>query len=465
MSSTDSVLLTQPLQKTSTPLATVRRRPDAQAATPGSTSRSRGRTGVSVEVNSRPIDTWLRTQDVNTRRHSGGLGPFPLDSFGDRPPSPTRAHVAAVNEFLGSMQSDLHNASSRVRLSSGTLRSQASLGAFLARRAQLARLVATTEKVWDFYYDVFSQRTTALGPMLLAADRIALDCYQTVFTNLAEPRSIPAPAPFSYMHGERGAATFRRGVPVSLLGHRANPFPLVKLPLRRLMNPWTLGAVPHEVAHNLQADLGLWTTVPARIEAAMRRRGIPESSRATWKRWHKEVFADLLGVLLMGPNYVTSLTEVVARPRVSVLAWNPTGVHPTPYLRPLISIHLLVRLNQQNEARWHRLLWKDLYPRVDTGTLPRDFEHSFRIAAEIAVDTICFTPYEELGGRSLAQVVRFADVENSITDEAAQRLAQGNDPGVIPERMLIGAARRALQRGYAPADVITRSFYDTLNGR
>ena len=36
-----------------------------------------------------------------------------------------------------------------------------------------------------------------------------------------------------------------------------NPFPLVQLPYHRLVNPWTLGAVMHEVSHNLQTDLGL----------------------------------------------------------------------------------------------------------------------------------------------------------------------------------------------------------------
>ena len=52
-------------------------------------------------------------------------------------------------------------------------------------------------------------------------------------------------------------ATFRRNLPLRRLGRQLNPFPLIQLPYHRLVNPWTLGAVLHEVSHNLQNDLGL----------------------------------------------------------------------------------------------------------------------------------------------------------------------------------------------------------------
>lgn len=52
-----------------------------------------------------------------------------------------------------------------------------------------------------------------------------------------------------------------------------------------------------------------------------------------------------------------------------------------------------------------------------------------------------------------------------MTEEAAKRLAAGNDPGVIPERFLIGAARYALDRRLARPGAITENFFKELARR
>ena len=49
--------------------------------------------------------------------------------------------------------------------------------------------------------------------------------------------------------------------------------------------------------------------------------------------------------------------------------------------------------------------------------------------------------------------------------QTAERLAGGTDPGVIPARFLIGAARSALDRGLARPGVITKNFYTELARR
>src|SRR5262249_33309653 len=97
---------------------------------------------------------------------------------------------------------------------------------------------------------------------LWSCDRIALDCYRATYTGLGRARSVPAPPPFSYMRPGFAPATFRRGIPLTRLGRQLNPFPLIQLPYHRLVNPWTLGAVLHEVSHNLQSDLGLARHIP-----------------------------------------------------------------------------------------------------------------------------------------------------------------------------------------------------------
>jgi len=52
-----------------------------------------------------------------------------------------------------------------------------------------------------------------------------------------------------------------------------------------------------------------------------------------------------------------------------------------------------------------------------------------------------------------------------MIEEAARRLAAGNDPGVVPERFLIGATRFALDNRLARPGVITENFYRELARR
>jgi hypothetical protein len=78
---------------------------------------------------------------------------------------------------------------------------------------------------------------------------------------------------------------------------------------------------------------------------------------------------------------------------------------------------------------------------------------------------MCFRRYPQLGNRSLAEVMRFRPKEEQMIEEAARRLAAGTDPGVVPARFLIGAARVALDRRLARPETITRNFYTELARR
>src|SRR5262249_6615071 len=200
--------------------------------------------------------------------------------------------------------------------------------------------VQAIERIWDFYFELFGQRQSQFADWLLSCDRIALDCYQHAYLGLGVARSIPAPPPFSYMRTGFAPATFRRGIPLRRLGRQLNPFPLVQLPYHRLLNPWTLGAVLHEVGHNLQSDLGLSRAVPVAIATRPLDAGMPQPVAGVWTRWNRETFADLIGLLLGGPSVVGSLLDVIARSPTATTAYSPRGPHPTPYLRALISIEL-----------------------------------------------------------------------------------------------------------------------------
>ena len=65
----------------------------------------------------------------------------------------------------------------------------------------------------------------------------------------------------------------------------------------------------------------------------------------------------------------------------------------------------------------------------------------------------------------MAEVYRFGQKEQRMIEECAQRLATGADPGIVPERFLIGAARFALDNRLAGAESIRVNFYKELARR
>ncbi len=407
---------------------------------------------------------FVRAQAVNTKRGAAALRPFRLDEFGKGPASPSPAHIQAANQLLVRLGRPLLAAAEELD-PRGDAGERGSIPGFLARKQRTLAQVKAIEKIWDFYLELFGQRLTPFASWLLAADRISLDCYQAVYTGLGTARSIPSPPPLAYMETGSTPATYRRGVTLRRLGKRANPFPVIQLPYHRLINPWTLGAIHHEVSHNLQSDLGLWQDVPQRIFRRLRVANIPRPVAATWARWHKEIWADLGGLLLGGPAIVASLLGVLARSRRTTQGFNPQGVHPTPYLRTFISLELLRRMGFPEEAAGFRRLWRRLYPSPERSTIPQAMLASFPQANRLVVDTICFQPYPQLGDKSLAQVARFTENHQRMTEEAAQRIAAGVDPGIVPARFLVGAARLALDRRLASPGRIVAHFYQALDRR
>jgi len=409
---------------------------------------------------------WLRAQSINAMRHTAALRPFRREEFGTGAAAPSEAHIQVVNQIITSLRDGLLTMSKSLAKSSESARAEPSpesLERVVVRKAKAHHWVQGIEKIWDFYFELFGQRQSMpYADWLLSCDRIALDCYQVAYSGLGEARTIPAPPPFCYMRTGFGPATMRRGIRLRRLGKQLNPFPLVQLPYHRLVNPWTLGAVMHEVSHNLQSDLGLSRDVPRRIAHRLLKADLGRSVASVWTRWNREMFADMSAVLLGGPGVVGSLMDVVGREPAVVFGFNARGVHPTPYLRTLISVELLRRLGFEDEAEQYRRAWTRLYPNPRAGGIPEAVLETFPRACTLAVDTMCYRPYKSLGNKSLAQVISFEKKDQKMIEEAAGRLAAGVDPGIVPARFLIGATRVALDRGLARPGTITENFYKEL---
>ena len=300
-----------------------------------------------------------------------------------------------------------------------------------------------------FYFELFGQRQSRFGLWLLSTDRIALDCYQVTYLGIGNEKSVPAPPPFCYMRTGFGPATYKRGIKLRQLGQQYNPFPLIQLPYHRMVNPWTLGAVLHEVSHNTQTDLGLSRAVPLAIARTLLRAGLGRQVARVWVRWNREIWADLCALLLGGPCVVASLMDVVGRSPQITYHFDPNGVHPTPYLRVLISVELLRRMGFQEEAERYARTWTTIYPGPPKGAIPKRFFSRRHERLRWSSMRLCYRRFAAIGNKTLSEVYRFGQKEQRMIEECARRLAAGTDPGIVPERFLIGAARYALDNQLA----------------
>jgi N-acetylmuramoyl-L-alanine amidase len=414
------------------------------------------------------LPVYLSGQALNVRRHLDALRDFRRDEFGAQPARPSEGHVEAVNALLATLRRPLATSVERLERASDAAQArptQTRLSLAMELKSQAHDLVRATERVWDFYFELFGQRQSAFGDWLDACDRITLDCYQHVFMHLGNERSIPAPPPFCYMRTGFSPATFRRGIPLRRLGRQINPFPLVQLPYHRMVNPWTMGAILHEVSHNLQNELQLERAVPSSIARRLRAAGVPEPVVAVWVRWNREIFGDMLGCMLGGEAFVASLMDVIGRTRAQTFGYSPRGVHPTPYLRTFLSCELLRRMGFGERAAEFRRAWSQLYPSPRGSSLPPKLLATAARAIPAVVEAVCYTPFTGLGGKALRDVIFFEPRHQAMIEESGRRLAKGVDPGVVPERFLIGAVRSALDQRRAAPDRLMRNFYIQLARR
>ena len=415
----------------------------------------------------RPLPAFVTGQAVNVRRHLQALRDFRRDEFGTSVARPTEGHVQAVNELLARLRGPLDRAVRELEEAAADLArdGSADYDELLTLKSRAHDWVRATERVWDFYFELFGQRQGAYGEWLVSCDRIALDCYQHVFMHLGNARSIPSPPPFSYMRTGFSPATYRRGIPLRKLGRQLNPFPLVQLPYHRLVNPWTMGAILHEVSHNLQNELVLQEAVPRSIHEHVRRAGLPEPVARVWTRWNREIFGDMVGCMLGGEAFVASLMDVIGRSRDQALGYSPHGVHPTPYVRLFLSTHLLRRMGFPAVAAGYEKTWQRLYPSTQGTSMPAALVRTWRQAVPAVVDAVCYTRFPSLGDKALDDVIFFEPRHQLMIEEAAGRLARGVDPGVVPERFLIGAVRVAVDRRLASPEALMRNFYIELSRR
>ena len=403
----------------------------------------------------RILSSFAAGQAVNVRRHLEALRDFPRAEFGTSIARPSEGHVQAVNELLATLRRPLERAvrraSSGGRPGGDTQRRRATWRELLQLKSRAHDWVRATERVWDFYFELFGQRQSAFGEWLFACDRIALDCYQHVFMHLGTARSIPAPPPFC-LHADRllaGDVPPRH--PAAPARPAAQPVPAGPAALPPAGQPLDDGrdparGQPQPAERARSSSTRCRPSIVRRLRAA----GAPEPVARTWVRWNREIFGDMVGCMLGGEAFVASLMDVIGRSPEQALAYSPHGVHPTPYLRTFLSTRAAAPDGLPRAARAVRRAWRRLYPSTVGRTTPAGAARELAPSASAPSSTRSATPVSLAGQQVAARGHHFEPRHQAMIEEAAGRLAKGIDPGVVPERFLIGAVRIAVDRRLAP---------------
>jgi hypothetical protein len=360
----------------------------------------------------------------------------------DLPYAPSRGHFEAANERLDAIDREIVR-----RL--GQLRGNAERApprGVLNQIALVEREIDRARRAWGLFFEVFSQRGSAFAPVLAAHDVIAADCYAAAGAAVPGVLHRPRLKPLTYMQHSASPATWRAGIHLSRLLGDAVPFALIRIPWDR-DNPWQ-AVFLHEVAHNLQADLGIWQENRAAVLSRLLRTANDPALAQIYTLWHKEIFADLAALLLGGPAAAWGLAIFLAHPVPRAVTFRPGAAHPTGYIRVLILAEMLRRMGFADEAARIGRVWRRLYDVRRFNRLPR---HLLATASRLiphVVDEIAFQTRRNLAQHALADVIPFRHSDEEAIRDASERLAVGRPPPIeLPARHLVSAAGYALVSG------------------
>lgn len=375
----------------------------------------------------------------------------------DRPYAPSQAHFKAANRRLAAIDQQIAQRLSHLQQLWQTAPKQR----VLIDIALVEREVDRARRAFGLFFEIFSQRGSAFAPALSAHDVIAEDCYQAIRQNAPRLFRGPLLKPLCYMEHGFSPATMRRGVLLNRLLGEPNPFPIVRIPWDR-DNPWQ-AVFLHEVAHNLQADLGIWQeNRQAVVRRVIRSSGDPGLTRI-YGLWHKEIFADLAAILLGGPAAAWGMATFLANPAPRTLTFRPGGAHPTAYLRVHILAEMLRRLGFEREASRLARVWDDLYRPKSVNRIPvRLLSTSSQIIPEV-VDEIAFQTRRNLAQRALADIIRFDRADEQAIHAGSALLIQGRMPLDLPPRHLVSASGYALANSNIAPRLLSERVIRRLN--
>jgi hypothetical protein len=260
-------------------------------------------------------------------------------------------------------------------------------GTVLGGSVELERTILQAHRVWDFFRRKFALRCVEhFRPWLAAADELAWACYEPALrrrrrSGAVDPRALREP-PLVYLYDDVDSASpmeYSRQKAVDLAELpvvprerflailRELPIPLVGVPWFQLAHLPEMTLIAHEVGHIVEDDLGLAKRLHELVGAALARAKVPAPRREAWDAWLGEIFADVWGVLALGPAFAWSLQTFIADAPIKVAAerrdaatgW---GAYPTTWLRAALAAESVERTGHAAAATAVRKAWLVEFP-------------------------------------------------------------------------------------------------------
>lgn len=211
------------------------------------------------------------------------------------------------------------------------------------RCRRLDAVLAFVWQLWEWYRVRLDQRDTSVRDLLFAADEVVHSCYTVAFPVKA---TRPAPEPLVYVEPTLTPDAQRwhvlpegveppagqTDVAQQILADRIQGLgvPTIRIPALTRDEPWILALLAHEVGHHVQQGLGgeVWggfaTAVADDVAATL-----GDSAARRWRGWGREIFADVFGVLAVGPWLTWAISELEWRADAN-MGVASTGYPPPP---------------------------------------------------------------------------------------------------------------------------------------
>ena len=355
------------------------------------------------------------------------------------------------------------------------------------------RELLTVRRLWRWFADKFDQRENRRHERILsAADEVVWSVYAGVM-RAANGGRVPSPAPLAYLDDLSTPEAVPRDDPppdlradsydegLQLMLSRL-PIPVVGLPTGTRDEPWALALLGHEVGHHLQYDLRPDRALVESVGVAVASAAGGGASEDNWRSWSREIFADLVGLVTLGPASLVVLLPLELGTETYMLD-RERGRYPAPAVRLALiramACELKLAFNDQVDLAVGDPV--DVPAETPEAPAPGGYRASIRAAvdADLALvpgiaRTLIGCPVA--GQRTLAQLSVFSARDfapGGPVSVCARQLRTGQgviQPGLPRIRALVSAGVMAWQQVSASGDPGQRTealrvLGDTLTGR
>jgi hypothetical protein len=343
---------------------------------------------------------------------------------------------------------------------------------FADGKADLMLQMTGAQELWQVFRNILDQHEDQITKTAVrAATRVAGDCYQMCIRRARRWHAIPEERlreqPLVFLEAVESPATAGRSDQVRLISSSIRQWREVKLPLPIALLPfdysqsiWTFCAIHHEVGHNLDQDLDLSPELRGSLFELLG----PKDKM--WRRWSKEILADVFGLVLAGVGFALSMAALALTlgPATQFKQLDEQAEHPPLLLRLRLLSEMLLLTKVPGLVKWGN----DLREAWDAASKP-DWLGPFSEDAPKVAEHFLTSNIANLKDHSMLEFNPDLAAEHGVTDQLASFFLTGKnrpvpskDDGMHP-RLVPAAAQMALRRSEQPtAAVLEQLQVDAL---